>query len=171
MVNAAARAYAAMRAWQVRVAALLLLGMVALIFSGGVARLVGHPLNWAVDFATCLFAWACFLCADVAWQRDRLMAVDIAVCRLSPALQRAVRLLNLVLITGFLGYVVVMGAWLTWISRARSFQGMPELSYSWVTASMPVGGVLLLLTTLLKLRAEWAQEAGSAPPPDAGQRC
>ena len=74
------------------------------------------------------------------------------------------RLLNLLLITGFLGYVVVMGAWLTWISRARSFQGMPELSYSWVTASMPVGGVLLLLTTLLKLRAEWQRPAAAAAP-------
>lgn len=169
-MSLAGRAYAAMCAWQVRIAAVLLLAMVALIFGGGVARMVGHPLNWAVDIATCLFAWACFLCADVAWRRDALMAVDIAVRQLAPPLQRALRLMNLLLIAGFLGYVVVMGAWLTWSSRARSFQGMPELSYSWVTASMPVGGALLLLTTLLKLRAAWRQDLPPATP-EAGQRC
>ena len=27
------------------------------------------------------------------------------------------------------------GAWLAWISRVRSFQGIPEISYSWVTTS------------------------------------
>jgi TRAP-type C4-dicarboxylate transport system permease small subunit len=40
------------------------------------------------------------------------------------------------------------------VSRERSFQGIPEVSYSWVTLSMVVGGALLLITTLLKLRAE-----------------
>ena len=29
---------------------------------------------------------------------------------------------------------------------ARSFQGIPEVSYSWVTMSMPVGALLLLTT-------------------------
>ena len=28
----------------------------------------GYPLNWTIDVATCLFAWACFLCADIAWR-------------------------------------------------------------------------------------------------------
>jgi hypothetical protein len=46
--------------------------------------------------------------------------------------------------------------WLAWVSRARSFQGIPEVSYSWVTASMPAGAALLLVTTLLKVRAEFA---------------
>jgi hypothetical protein len=49
-----------------------------------------------------------------------------------------------------------MGAWLSWISRARSFQGIPEVSYSWVTMSMPVGAALLLVTCALKARAEWS---------------
>ena len=41
---------------------------------------------------------------------------------------------------------------MSYVSRARSFQGIPEVSYSWVTMSLPVGGGLLLITTLLKLR-------------------
>jgi TRAP-type C4-dicarboxylate transport system permease small subunit len=137
-------------------AALLLVLMVALIFAGGLARLFQHPVNWAVDFATCFFAWACFLCADVAWRRGNLMAIELLTERLPLALQSACRLLNYGIIALFLVYVIGAGTWLSWISRERSFQGIPEISYSWVTMSMPVGAVLLLITTALKIRSELA---------------
>ena len=52
-----------------------------------------------------------------------------------------------------------MGTWLAWTSRARSFQGIPEISYSWVTMSLPVGAALLLITTRLKIRDELRGDA------------
>ena len=61
-------------------------------------------------------------------------------------------MINYALISAFLLYLIVMGLYLSWISRARSFQGIPEISYSWVTLSLPVGAILLLVTTALKLR-------------------
>jgi TRAP-type transport system small permease protein len=128
--------------------------MVALIFLGGVARVLGYPLNWSTDFATAFFAWACFLCADIAWRRNSLMAIEFLPARLPPAAQKGLRLANYLIISAFLGYLVVMGAWLAWTSRVRSFQGIPEISYAWVTASASVGGLLLLFTTILKLRDE-----------------
>ncbi len=146
--------YARVCAAQAFVAATLLLLMVALIFMGGVMRMLGHPINWSSDAATCLFAWACFLCADIAWRRNSLMSIELLVERLPARLQQACRMFNYLVISAFLLYVIVMGTWLSWISRARSFQGIPEMSYSWVTLSMPVGGVLLLVTTLLKVQAE-----------------
>ncbi|MGV3570771.1 MAG: TRAP transporter small permease [Ramlibacter sp.] len=135
-------------------AAAFLVAMVALIFLGGVARMAGHPLNWTGDAATALFAWSCFLCADIAWRRNSLMAVELVTSRLPPVVQRVLRLANYGLITVFLLYVVGWGAWLSWISRARSFQGIPEVSYSWVTMSFPVGAAMLLVTTGLKVRDE-----------------
>jgi hypothetical protein len=48
--------------------------------------------------------------------------------------------------------VIYAGAWLAYVSRARAFQGIPEVSYSWVTVSLPVGAVLILITTILKAR-------------------
>lgn len=144
---------------EARVAAALLVLMVALIFLGGVARVAGYPLNWSTDAATCFFAWACFLTADVAWRRDALMSIELVSARLPALARKLLRLANYLIISAFLGYVVVMGLWLSWISRARSFQGIPEVSYSWVTMSMPVGGVLLLVTTLLKMRGELARPA------------
>jgi len=128
--------------------------MVALIFLGGVSRVLGYPLNWSTDFATAFFAWACFLCADIAWRKNSLMAIELVPARLPPGAQKALRLVNYAIISVFLVYLMVMGTWLAWTSRVRSFQGIPEISYSWVTASAVAGGLLLLVTTALKVRDE-----------------
>jgi TRAP-type C4-dicarboxylate transport system permease small subunit len=137
------------------IAAALLILMVALIFVGACARVLGTPLNWAIDFATAFFAWACFLCADVAWRRNALMSIDIVIDRIPEKARKALRLANYGIICAFLLYLTVMGSWLAWTSRARSFQGIPEISYAWVTMSASVGGLLLLVTTVLKARKEF----------------
>jgi TRAP-type C4-dicarboxylate transport system permease small subunit len=128
--------------------------MVVLILLGGVSRVLGYPLNWSTDFATAFFAWACFLCADIAWRKNSMMAIEVFTNRLPDKLQTALRMVNYALITAFLFYLLVMGAYLSWISRVRSFQGIPEVSYSWVTMSLPVGAALLIVTTALKVRGE-----------------
>jgi TRAP-type transport system small permease protein len=142
------------------IAGTLLVLMVALIFLGGVSRVLGYPLNWSTDFATAFFAWACFLCADIAWRRNSLMAIQLVPARLPEKARSLLRLANYFIISAFLVYLMVMGSWLAWTSRARSFQGIPEISYSWVTASAVVGGALLLVTTVLKIRDEFR---GTAP--------
>jgi TRAP-type C4-dicarboxylate transport system permease small subunit len=128
--------------------------MVVLIFGAGIARLVGHPINWSIDAATCIFAWACFFSADVAWRKNKLMSVEVLTNSLPEKVQRYCRLLNYFILIVFLGYLIPTGLWLSYVSRARSFQGIPEFSYSWVTMSVPLGGTLLLITTILKLRDE-----------------
>jgi len=146
--------YQKLCAAEAAIAGTLLVLMVALIFLGGVSRVVGYPLNWSTDFATAFFAWACFLCADIAWRRNSLMAIEFLPARLPPKGQKALRLANYFIISAFLVYLVVLGAWLAWTSRERSFQGIPEISYAWVTISASFGGLLLLVTTLLKIRDE-----------------
>jgi TRAP-type C4-dicarboxylate transport system permease small subunit len=149
--------YERLIAAEAAIAATLLVLMVLLIFLGGVSRVLGAPLNWTTDFATAFFAWACFLAADIAWRKNSLMTIDFLPARLPAKAQKALRLANYVLIAGFLVYLVVMGSWLSWTSRVRSFQGIPEISYSWVTSAAVGGGLLLLVTTLLKIRGELAQ--------------
>jgi TRAP-type transport system small permease protein len=149
---------AVIRKLEVVIAGTFLVLMVVLIFGGGIARMLHYPLNWTSDAATCLFAWACFLCADIAWRNNSLMAIEIMTTRLPARLQTALRVLNYALITTFLLFLIIMGVYLSWISRIRSFQGIPEISYSWVTMSLPVGAALLLLTTVLKVRGEWRGE-------------
>lgn len=140
------------------VAAVFLVMMVVLIFLGGVMRMFGHPINWSSDAATALFAWACFLSADIAWRNNSLMSIEFLTGRLPPQLRTACRMLNYAVIAAFLVYLVVLGLYLSWISRVRSFQGIPAISYSWVTMSLPVGAMLLLITTALKVRADWRGE-------------
>ena len=158
------RLYDRLCAAEAVLAGTLLVLMVALIFLGGVARVLGYPLNWSTDFATAFFAWACFFCADIAWRRNSLMAIEFLPARLPARAQKALRLANYFIIAAFLVYLMVMGTWLAWTSRARSFQGIPEISYSWVTASAVVGGLLLFITTVLKIRNE-VRGTAVAPPP------
>jgi TRAP-type transport system small permease protein len=146
--------YARICAAETWIASVFLILMVILIFLGGVMRMLGHPINWSTDVATALFAWACFLCADIAWRKNSMMAIEVFTNRLPDKLQTALRMVNYALITAFLFYLLVMGAYLSWISRVRSFQGIPEVSYSWVTMSLPVGAALLIVTTALKVRGE-----------------
>jgi len=146
-------------------AGLFLILMVALIFTGGVARMLAAPQNWTIDLASCFFAWACFLCADIAWRNDQLMSIELVTARLPRPLQRGLLYANYAIVAGFLVYVIYAGGWLAWVSRARSFQGIPGVSYSWVTASIAVGGVLLLVTTLLKVRRALLADGVLRPDP------
>lgn len=147
------------------VAAVFLLVMVGLIFFGGLARLAARPQNWTIDFATCLFAWACFMCADIAWRRDGLMSIEIVTERLSARTQRILRRVNYALISGFLVYIIYAGVWVSWVSRARSFQGISWISYSWISMSLPVGAAMLLLTTAIKV-ADDLEAGGAAAAPE-----
>jgi TRAP-type C4-dicarboxylate transport system permease small subunit len=87
-----------------------------------------------------------------------MMAVEVVTDRLPPGAQNALRMLNYALIGAFLFFLFGMGLYLSWISRIRTFQGMPGISYSWVTMSLPVGAVLLMVTTVLKVRSQWRGE-------------
>jgi TRAP-type transport system small permease protein len=160
------RVYDAVCRAEALVAAILLIAMVVLIFAGGIARMLGEPLIWTTDFATCAFAWACFLATDVAWRKDALMSIRLVADRLSPQGQRWLAALNYLVISLFLVHLIVAGLWLSWISRARSFQGIPDISYSWITLSLPVGAMLLLVTCVIKARAEFS---GRREPPASEQ--
>lgn len=150
------------------IAAAFLIVMVGLIFYGGIARLLARPQNWTIDAATCLFAWSCFLCADLAWRRNSLMSIELVTERLPAAAQRVLTHVNYIIIGTFLVYVIYAGIWLSWVSRIRSFQGIPGVSYSWVTMSFPVGAALLLLTTAIKAADDLADRGRSARAADAG---
>jgi TRAP-type C4-dicarboxylate transport system permease small subunit len=153
------RFYAGLLRVEVALAATFLVLMVLLIFGGGVARMLRHPLNWTIDFATCFFAWGAFLAADVAWRRGTLMNVELVVEALTPRVRLWIGYANHLIIAAFLVYIIGAGVWLAIISGARSFQGIPWLSYSWVTMSLPAGAALLLVTTLIKMAALRRQDS------------
>ena len=135
-------------------ARITLWGMVGLIFAAGIARLMRAPINWAVDMSTCLFAWSCFLSADVAWRENKLMNVDFLVRKFPERIRHFLKMFNYTVLVGFLIYLILFGIWLSYTTRARTFQGIPGFSYTWVTLSVPVGATFLLITTALRIRRE-----------------
>lgn len=129
----------------------LLVIIVCTIFAAGFGRSLGYPIRWAMDFSTFLFAWAVFFGADVAMREDRHMNVEILVSKLPKRVQSYLILLNYVIIIIFLIFLIVYGIKLSYITRFRAFQGIPGFSYTWVTLSVPVGCISLLMTILLKI--------------------
>jgi TRAP-type transport system small permease protein len=133
-------------------AGFFLIAMICMVLLGGVARMASMPLNWTIDLSTGFFAWAVFLCADIAWRNNTLMSLDLFTEQLSSTTRRVLDKINLGIIAVFLCYGVWYGVTLAWASRARSFNGIPGVSYSWVTSSIAVGCTLMLITTLIKFK-------------------
>ena len=46
---------------------------------------------------------------------------------------------------------VIYGFKLSYTARFRSFQGIPQMSYTWVTLSIPVCSVFMIITTVIKI--------------------
>lgn len=137
---------------ELRFAQLCVVVMTALVLTSAVARTVGSPMNWTVDLATFTFAWAVFVGADVAWRRDRMVSIDIVVDRLPETARRWVQLGCTVLVGVLLAVLVVTGTILAKDASDRSFDGVPWLSYTWVTLAVPVGCLLMLITTVRRVR-------------------
>jgi TRAP-type C4-dicarboxylate transport system permease small subunit len=68
---------------------------------------------------------------------------------------RALRLISHILVAVFTAVLVYYGILLCIRSAARPFQGISWLSYSWVTASLPFSGLLMLITSLRKIYYEF----------------
>jgi len=122
----------------------------ALVFVAAMARTFRMPIVWAVDVATFLFAWCVFFGADLAIRNDKLMSIDLFTKKLPMKVQHILKLVNLFLIASFLVFLIVFGVWLSYTTRFRTFQGIPEFSYTWVTISVPIGSALMLSTVIEK---------------------
>lgn len=128
-----------------------LLASSLLVFVGGVARFLGRPLDWSIDLATFCFAWAVFLGADLALKEGRHVAVDTLLVFLPSKVRLGVRFLIWGLITLFLLILAWYSFQMAYLSRMRTFQGIPEFSYTWVALSVSVGSLLMGFTALGKL--------------------
>lgn len=133
------------------IAKALLAFIVLLVFLAALSRTLSYPLNWSVDIAQLLFAWTTFFGADIAMRKDKLMGVDLFIEKMSARTRTFLRIGHYTLIIVFLCGVIVFGLKLCVENYDRTFQTM-EISYSWVTLSVPVGSALMIITSSLKLK-------------------
>jgi TRAP-type C4-dicarboxylate transport system permease small subunit len=134
------------------IAKVALVFMTVLVFVQAMLRKLGHPISWAVDISTFLFAWVVFLGADAAMRRDALVSVDLFVKKLSKKAQKNIKIINQIIIIAYLLAMIIYGIKLTITTYHRSFAGLPWLSFSWATVSVPLGCLLMLVTAILKTK-------------------
>ncbi|MFQ3620872.1 MAG: TRAP transporter small permease [Spirochaetales bacterium] len=123
-----------------------------IIFTAAISRSLGRPLNWSMDMALFLFAWSVFLSADAALRAGKLVRVEVIFARFKPTVQKWITFGNYIIILLFLLALIIYGIRLSIITYARSFQGIPGFSYTWVTISIPIGASLQVLTVSKKIK-------------------
>ncbi len=138
--------------YEVTIAKISLVLMTLLVFVQAMTRRFGHPISWAVDISTFLFAWVVFLGGDAAMRKDALVNIDMFVKLLSNRAQLNIKIINNIIIIAFLLIMIGYGIKLSITTYHRTFAGLPWLSFSWATASVPFGCLLMLFTTVLKTK-------------------
>jgi len=134
------------------VAKAALFALAFLVFAAAVARTIRNPINWAIDVATFLFAWCVFLGGDIAIRKDRLFCIVVLTSKLPQKAQLCIKVINHAIIAAFLVGMIGYGAWLSYTTRLRTFQGIPGFSYTWVTVSVPIGCALMLTSVIRRIR-------------------
>ena len=132
-------------------AAALVVAEIAILFAGVVSRYVLHaPLIWSDELASILFLWLAMLGAVVALRRGEHMRMTALVTRAPPQIRA---FLELFAISAALCYLLlVVGPALTYASE-EAFILTPalELQNSWRAAALPVGCILMIIVSALRL--------------------
>ncbi|NLW56640.1 MAG: TRAP transporter small permease [Firmicutes bacterium] len=151
-MNKLKKVYEAVCRVEEALAGFLLVVILVLVFAAAVGRTFGHPISWAMDMSVFLFAWTVFFSADVAMRKDKHVNVDFLVSKLPEKVQYYLKVVNYLIIDAFIAFLIVYGIPLSYFTRFRTFQGIPGFSYMWATLSLPVGGGLLLISSIIKTR-------------------
>jgi TRAP-type C4-dicarboxylate transport system permease small subunit len=133
------------------IAVLFLVVSVAAMCISAVLRTLNHPIAWGLDVALLLFSWSTFLGADIAFRNKALVKVDMLVKLLPAKLQKVLDALVYLLVLASIVFLIFYGVRLAVVSRARVFPGATWLSFSWVTASVPVSMTLMLVSALKQI--------------------
>ena len=132
--------------------AMILLGSrVSVIFIAAIMRTVGYQIRWGNDLALMLFAWSTFISADIVFRIKRHVVVDILTSKLPVFLQKICEILVHAIILFSIVFLFYFGMKSVIASRARVFQAIPWLSYSFVSASLPCSMIMMMINELRHL--------------------
>lgn len=148
MIKKAYQAFCLVEQW---IAGILLFAITLLVFLSALARTAHYPLNWAVDISLLLFAWLVFLGGDIVLRSTNLIGVDIFLNKMPKKVQHTLHVIFHVMMIAFLAVLVVYGIPLCIENKKRLFQAT-NLSYSWCSLSVPVGALLMIVSTSIRLR-------------------
>ncbi len=121
--------------------------LIVTVFAAAILRFFGIDMSVSTDLAQLTFAWVSFIGADLAMRQNRHMGVDMLVDRFPVKMRNAIYLFNSVLMLGFLVFAVYYGIDLCKVNAARKYNTL-YISYSFATASCPVGCALMCITVV-----------------------
>jgi TRAP-type C4-dicarboxylate transport system permease small subunit len=129
----------------------LIIGVVFFVFFASVMRWVGYPIPWTVEFAQLLFVWVIFLGANRALRENRHIGVDFFTKKMPPKVRAVVEIIMMVFVIAFLIFICIYGILLSIENSVRLISNL-TVSYSFVTASVPIGCILMMFTMLSKIK-------------------
>lgn len=146
-----------------------LLVAITLIASVQVAGryLLSEPFAWTEELATLLFAWIVFIGASLALKKREHFALEIAVDRLRGNVRRIADTIILAAVIVFSILLIWLGTRLSissWVVRTAAM----EIPRTWLYASVPVGGALMLARSIQQVVRVWQTaptSASSGKPP------
>ena len=130
----------------------LLVSMAVIIFTNVALRyLTDQSIEWAEEVSRHMMIWLTFLGAGPVLRYGGHIAVDNLQDALPRTAAVAVRTLIALLLLGFFGFMIWFGT--LYVMRAQyQTTAATQISFAWIYAAMPVGGVLLVVHWLLILR-------------------
>lgn len=140
----------------------LLTAMTVLIFTNVALRYLTHEsIEWAEEVARHLMIWLTFVGAGPVLRHGGHIAIDNLQDALPRGLAVALRIVVALLLSGFFVFMVWYGV--LYMQRTQ-FQttAATQVSFAYIYAAMPVGGVLLLAHWLLIVRGFVRERAFAA---------
>jgi TRAP-type transport system small permease protein len=130
-----------------------MLGAMAIIIFANVALryLTSQSIDWAEEVARHLMIWVTFVGAGLVLRYGGHVAIDNLQDALPKKLAVILRVLVAILLLGFFAFMVYYGV--LYMQRTQ-FQSTAatQISFAYIYASMPVGGVLLIIHWLFIAR-------------------
>ena len=136
--------------------------MVLSVFLQVITRLLHVSISWSEELARFSMVWAALIGAALALERGSMHRIDLLAKRLPARMQRALGVLVDLVVAALIVTLIWKGA--AWALRPYvrvQVSSALEISMSWVYAAVPVSGVLMLLSMLLKF-CEPTPEASDA---------
>ena len=128
-----------------QIAMVLLAAITVLVFVSALTRTFGYPINWAQDAALIMFAWLAFIGGDIALHSTGLIGIDLIVRRFPKVFQKGIDILFKIVMLVFLAVLVIYGYQYVLTGYKRLITTL-NVSYAFVTASVPVGAVLMIIS-------------------------
>ncbi|RCS25331.1 TRAP transporter small permease [Phyllobacterium salinisoli] len=138
---------------ELALALILLVATVSAVLVAAMGRTLGAPVTSAPQFAQLFLLWTCMFGADLCMRLGEHIRVSALIDIAPPRVRKMLSAFLTILVLVFLIWIAWHGFHLAAGNWSREL-GASGLSYGVVTLALPVGAVLMVISTLRRLAAK-----------------